>query len=408
MVAGKKYTFEEVKEYANNLGYEIISEKYINCFKKLIFKDDNGYYYLNTFRNLNRYYKLPIFHISNPYTIQNIKLWCKLNNKPFELLSDIYKGNDKNLKWRCLKENCNDMFEMNWNHIQSGRNCAVCDGRQVGLSNCLATKRPDIASQWHPTLNNDLTPYDVTVSAGKSVWWQCSKNLKHKWYALISSRTSSNCDCPYCAGLLPSEDYNLLICNPELCEEWDYNKNDKKPEEYCPNSGEYVWWKCSNLECNHEWKTSIGQRNGSGTGCPQCSKSKGEKKIDKILTNKNWIKINQEEFDKLIDVNKYNMNYFTPQMKFKGLLGLKNGSLSYDFYIPKLNLLIEYQGEFHDGTAYQQTEEEFKIQQEHDRRKKEYTKINNIKLLEIWYWDFDRIEEILERELNILLLKEVI
>jgi len=408
MAAGKKYTFEEVKEYANSLGYEIISEKYINCFKKLIFKDIDGYYYLNTFRNLNRYYKLPIFHTSNPYTIQNIKLWCKLNNKPFELISDIYEGNNKNLKWKCLKEVCNDIFEMDWNHIQSGRNCAVCGGRQIGISNCLANKRPDIAKQWHSTLNGDLTVYDVTVSAGQYAWWQCSKNPKHKWYALISSRTSSNCGCPYCAGLLPSEDYNLLVINPKLCEEWDYNKNKKKPEEFTPNSGEHVWWKCSNLECNHKWKTSIGQRNGSKTGCPECSKSKGEKKINEILIYNNWLKISQEDFDKLLDKDKYNKNYYIPQMKYNSLVGINNGLLSYDFYLPKYNLLMEYQGEFHDGTAHQQTEEDFETQQEHDKRKKEYSINNNINLLEIWYWNFDRIEEILIKELNNYSLKEVI
>ena len=40
----------------------------------------------------------------------------------------------------------------------------------------------------------------------------------------------------------------------------------------------------------------------------------------------------------------------------------------------------------------------FEYQQEHDRRKKEYAQKNNIKFLEIWYWDIDKIEEILNKE----------
>lgn len=44
-------------------------------------------------------------------------------------------------------------------------------------------------------------------------------------------------------------------------------------------------------------------------------------------------------------------------------------------------------------------EEQFKIQQEHDRRKREYAEKNNIKLLEIWY--YDNIEQILFKELSI-------
>ena len=78
------------------------------------------------------------------------------------------------------------------------------------------------------------------------------------------------------------------------------------------------------------------------------------------------------------------------------MIGLKEGLLSYDFYLPKYNLLIEYQGEYHDGSVHKETKERFERQQEHDRRKREYAERNNIKLLEIWYWDFDNIEEILK------------
>ena len=64
--------------------------------------------------------------------------------------------------------------------------------------------------------------------------------------------------------------------------------------------------------------------------------------------------------------------------------------------MPAYNLLIEYQGQYHDGTASNQTKKQFLQQQEHDHRKREYAKYNNIELLEIWYWDFDRIEQILD------------
>ena len=47
------------------------------------------------------------------------------------------------------------------------------------------------------------------------------------------------------------------------------------------------------------------------------------------------------------------------------------------------------------------TENDFKKQQEHDKRKREYAEEHNIELLEIWYWDYDKIENILSQELNI-------
>ena len=84
------------------------------------------------------------------------------------------------------------------------------------------------------------------------------------------------------------------------------------------------------------------------------------------------------------------------------MLGLGNGNLSYDFYLPDYNLLIECQGVQHK--EWQKTwmsKERFERQLEHDRRKKEYAKQHNIKLLEIWYYDIDNIEDILIKQLNL-------
>lgn len=38
-----------------------------------------------------------------------------------------------------------------------GAGCPCCSGRQVTLSNCLATVRPDLAAQWHPSAIGALT-----------------------------------------------------------------------------------------------------------------------------------------------------------------------------------------------------------------------------------------------------------
>lgn len=139
-----------------------------------------------------------------------------------------------------------------------------------------------------------------------------------------------------------------------------------------------------NFSCTHVpyWILPSGYKNGRG--CLLCLESKGEKRI------REWLNENKFQFES--------------QKEFDGLLGTGRGNLSYDFYLPKQNILMEYQGEFHDGTAYQQTKKEFKIQQEHDRRKQEYAKSNNINLLEIWYWDHENIERILED----MLIKDVV
>ena len=58
---------------------------------------------------------------------------------------------------------------------------------------------PEIAAQWHPTLNGNLTPAMVTAGSRKKVWWICSEG--HVWKAAIYSRGGKQkTGCPVCAG----------------------------------------------------------------------------------------------------------------------------------------------------------------------------------------------------------------
>jgi len=44
--------------------------------------------------------------------------------------------------------------------------------------------------------------------------------------------------------------------------------------------------------------------------------------------------------------------------------------------------------------------EKFKQQQEHDKRKKEYALNNGYNFLEIWYYDIDNVETILDKYID--------
>lgn len=59
----------------------------------------------------------------------------------------------------------------------------------------LGTYDPELAEQWHPTKNGDLTPYDVPPTSNKKVWWLCE--VGHEWEASIISRCRGN-GCPWC------------------------------------------------------------------------------------------------------------------------------------------------------------------------------------------------------------------
>lgn len=81
-----------------------------------------------------------------------------------------------------------------------GTGCPYCAGRRALAGfNDLATLEPEVAAQWHPTLNGTLTPAMVTAGSHRKAWWQCPAG--HIWKAMIYSRAGpQKCGCPVCAG----------------------------------------------------------------------------------------------------------------------------------------------------------------------------------------------------------------
>lgn len=171
-------------------------------------------------------------------------------------------------------------------------------------------------------------------------------------------------------------------------ETWERIQEYFKYSEYTLMSTfeEYTGAKDSCLRClckkHGEFKISWSNLN-KFEGCPICNSSAGERKI-------------------FYSLRKHNIDFDKPKT-FDGLVGIGGKKLSYDFYLPKLNMLIEYQGEQHEHpVVFPKMSEDvaidnFKKQQEHDRRKREYAVLYNIDLLEIWHYDFDNIENILKQ-----------
>lgn len=84
---------------------------------------------------------------------------------------DVLPGSKIEAWWLCSK--CNMEWEEPVYRRTSRKGCPYCNGKRVYWGNCLATIKPDIAKMWHPTKNINLTPFNVTSSSGKMVWWLC-------------------------------------------------------------------------------------------------------------------------------------------------------------------------------------------------------------------------------------------
>lgn len=323
-------------------------------------------------------------------------------------------GTNKRYKFRCII--CGNPTIRKYGSVVRRKSC-YCD---ICATKVRARKRteasirkygsfedncPTQAKCWDYDKNN-IAPSAVSRNDNGDYWFICDK-CSFSFKMSPNGIYSLNTWCPECAKKIQGLNYTKKMIekhgsfadrNPDMINRWSSN-NKETPYDVCACSSKKYLFIC---EIHGEFLKQLSEITLNHGWCPECCKSKGEQVIEKYLLKNNLIKISQQKYNSLdIKAQSQNNLYYISQKKFKSLIGLGGGNLSYDFYIPKYNLLVEYQGEFHDGSARMQTKKDFITQQEHDRRKREYAKEHNIDLLEIWYWDYDNIEKILGKKLKI-------
>ncbi|WP_198027405.1 zinc-ribbon domain-containing protein, partial [Candidatus Paracaedibacter symbiosus] len=127
------------------------------------------------------------------------KEWHPIKNGLFNL-ENISLFSNKRGWWRCEKGH-------EWKALIStrskGHGCPECTNHKVGIDNNLAVMKPDLADEWHPTKNGELTPFEVVPGSGQKVWWKCHKD--HEWETLISNRSTGK-GCPECVNQKAGKD----------------------------------------------------------------------------------------------------------------------------------------------------------------------------------------------------------
>lgn len=171
--------------------------------------------------------------------------------------------------WKCSKGH---EWRASISHRVNGTGCPYCLNQKVLKGyNDMATTNPELAKQWHPIKNGNLSPFNVTMNSNKKVWWICDKG--HEWMASIASRNKGGYGCPYCSGRCVIKGKNDLESQyPELAKEWHPTKNGNLlPSQVSCSSDKKIWWQCSK---GHEWHTSVNCRTHKNSGCPICSNRK--------------------------------------------------------------------------------------------------------------------------------------
>lgn len=155
------------------------------------------------------------------------------------------------------------------------------------MNTSLLEQNPDLAKEWHPTKNIELTASDVSKGTNRKVWWLCPKG--HSYEAAIKNRTKNirPSGCPYCSGRKAVPDKTLAAHSPEVSTEWHSTKNSPiKATEIGYGSSQKVWWMCA-TDKSHLWQAVISNRTKkkNPTGCPYCAGSLLIPKINSLQAN---------------------------------------------------------------------------------------------------------------------------
>lgn len=116
---------------------------------------------------------------------------------------------------------------------------------------------------WEENNRNNLFPDKITLASRKRVFWKCHI-CSGTWNTQVKERNG----CPYCSGFYALPGFNdLATTHPELSLQWDYSKNQIRPEDVTHGSHKKVFWNCNK---GHSWDAQINSR-VKGQGCPYCN-----------------------------------------------------------------------------------------------------------------------------------------
>ncbi|MCD8343277.1 MAG: zinc-ribbon domain-containing protein [Oscillospiraceae bacterium] len=176
-------------------------------------------------------------------------------------------GSKKKITWRCERGHTWKVSVYQRVGAESG--CPYCAGKiPYPGENDLATLRPDLAAQWHPTKNEGFMPENFSVGSHHRAWWVCEKG--HEWRTTVKSRALDGTDCPVCANrVIIAGENDLATQFPDIAKQWHPTKNGAlTPEQVGSGAHRKVWWQC---EKGHEWRSVVNSRTNGGAGCPYCA-----------------------------------------------------------------------------------------------------------------------------------------
>ncbi|WP_277233519.1 hypothetical protein [Romboutsia timonensis] len=286
-----------------------------------------------------------------------------LKDKPFKFI-DNYKGIKNKYKFMC---NCGNIFETT---------IPASYTRKGGCGKCnKIPKNNEIFLNKLMELNYELL--DIYTRDMDDVRLKCNKH-DNEWITKPNYILNGHGRCKECC--------NEKIKENKKLREYEKFKAKINNDIFVKLIGEFKGFDSKTefecLVCGNIYTTKPVYYYYNDSRCPMCKASKGELAIIEYLNKKNIKYEHEYSFDDF--KGKRNRLY---RFDF-AILGKRNG----------VKALIEYDGIMH--YKKKRKEQDLFECMERDNVKSEYAKKKRIKLIRIPYWEFDNIENILDRELE--------
>lgn len=259
------------------------------------------------------------------------------NRRGFKFIGPMPKNTTIRTSWECPNGHT---FEQAYGRINVGNGCPECSGkRKLTIEDYKKLgKKNGFQIIGDKPRRNDI-----------KTQWICSEGHE---FEMAYNYMDFGGSCPRCAkkGRKVAQDYHNLASRSGL----------KFVGEMPKRVVDETLWKCCE---GHQFSESYN-RIDFGGGCLECSGSSAENKIDHILKSVN---VRAQREISLGDIR-------------------NKKSLRFDFWLPDLQVAIEYQGKHHyEPIKFWGGAKKFKEIQANDQIKRDFCKSNGYTLLEIPY-----------------------
>lgn len=288
-----------------------------------------------------------------------------VENSNCRLLSTTYQNNREKLRFCC---GCGNEFEVCFNKFkdQNKRQCNECGKELNNYSKRLTIEH--IGTFVKENSDCVLLSDDYKNNSTKlKMQCKCGDTFYVPFANFVYQGTRQ---CIKCGREKQIKSQLLTISEITTFVE-ENTKCNLLSKEYT-NAHDKLKFQC---ECGKSFHRNWNNFKNGQVYCRECIKgySKGETKVKQYLESKEITFVQEYTFD-----------------------GCKHQrKLPFDFYLPDLNTCIEYDGEFHFNTRRTPLNDP-SLQQKRDAIKTKFCKDNNIKLIRIPYYEFKKIDEILE------------